>query len=62
MSEEDRAAELVSLLLDKVKLNGENYRIFIDILRTSGKHFNDLLSKLEHPEAQEIGCVSNDSQ
>ncbi len=46
-SEEDRAADLVSLLLDKVKLNKENYRIFIDILRTSGAHFSDLLSKLD---------------
>ena len=52
-SEEDRAADLVSLVLDKVKLNKENYRIFIDILRTSGDHFKDLLSNLELSEAQE---------
>jgi hypothetical protein len=61
-SEEDRAAELVSLLLDKVKLNKENYRIFTDVLRTSGDHFNDLLSKLELPEAQQSECIGIDSQ
>ena len=60
--EEDRAAELVTLLLDKVKLNKENYRIFIDVLRTSGDHFNDLLSKLETSEAQESVGVATDSQ
>ena len=42
ISEEDRAAELVSLMLDKVKLNKENYGIFLDVLRTSGDHFNDI--------------------
>ena len=62
-NQEDRAAELVSLLLEKVKLNKENYRIFIDVLRTSGDHFNDLLSKLEPPEAREShGGVATDSQ
>ena len=62
-SEEDRAAELVSLLLDKVKLNKENYRKIVDILKTSGDHFNDLVSKLESPEArQESGRVGIDSQ
>ena len=63
ISEEDRAAELVSLLLDKVKLNKENYRTFLDVLRTSGGHFNDILSKLESPEAQqESGCVGDSQQ
>ena len=63
ISEEDRAAELVSLVLDKVKLNKENYRTFLDILKTSGDHFNDLLSKLESPEAQqESGCVGDSQQ
>jgi hypothetical protein len=61
-SEEGRAAELVSLLLDKVKLSKENYRTFIDILRESGDHFNDLLSKLEPPVAQRNECVGIDSQ
>ena len=63
-SEEDRAAKLVSLLLDKVKLNKENYRKIIDILKTSGDHFNDLLSKLESPpEAQQkSGCVGDSQQ
>ena len=62
-NQEDRAAELVSLLLEKVKLNKENYRIFIDVLRTSGDHFDDLLSKLEPPEAREShGGVVTDSQ
>jgi hypothetical protein len=60
-SKEDRAAELVSLLLDKVKLNKENYRIFIDVLKVSGGHFNDILSILEPPEAQESGRVGSDS-
>ena len=44
MSEEHRAAELVSLLLDKVILNKENYGKIIDILKTSGDHFNDFNS------------------
>ena len=43
ISEEDRAAELVSLVLDKEKLNKKNFRTFIDVLRTSGDHFNDIL-------------------
>ena len=54
ISEEDRAAELVSLLLDKVKLNKTNFRIFLDVLRTSGDHFNDILSKLESSEVKKI--------
>lgn len=58
-SEEVRAADLVSLVLDKVKLNKENYRIFIDILRTSGAHFSDLLSKLE---VQETECIDTSQQ
>ena len=65
ISEEDRAAELVSLVLDKVKLNKENFRKFVDVLRTSGDHFNDLLSILESPEAhdqQESGRIGVDSQ
>ena len=64
ISEEDRAAELVSLILDKVKLNKENYEIFLDVLRTSGGHFNDILSKLESPEEaqQESGRVSDSQQ
>ena len=63
VSEEDRAAELVSLVLDKVKINRENYRTFIDSLRTSGDHFNDLLSKLEPcSEGQQEGGHVGDSQ
>ena len=64
VSEEDRAAELVSLVLDKVKINRENYRTFIDILRTSGDHFNDLLSKLEpfSEGQQESGRVGDSQQ
>ncbi len=58
-SEEVRAADLVSLVLDKVELNKENYRIFIDILRTSGAHFSDLLSKLE---VQETECIGTSQQ
>ena len=62
ISEEDRAAELVSLVLDKVKLKRENYRTFLDVLRTSGGHFNDILSKLESPEAQQESGHVGDSQ
>ena len=62
VSEEDRAAELVSLLLDKVILNKENYRKIVDVLRSSGDHFNDLVSKLEPPEAQQESGRVGDSQ
>ena len=63
ISEEDRAAYLVSLILDKVKMNEKNFRIFLDVLRSGGDNFNDILSKLESPEAQqESGCVGDSQQ
>ena len=62
ISEEDRAAYLVSLILDKVKLSEKNYRTFLDVLRSSGDHFNDILSKLESPEVQQESGSVGDSQ
>ena len=48
-SEEDRAAELVTLVMDQVKLNPDNYKTFIDILKESGSHFNAIIQLLPCP-------------
>lgn len=48
-SEEDRAADLVTLVMDKVKLNPVNYKTFMDILKASGPHFNDIIELLPDP-------------
>ena len=46
-SKESRAAELVSIILDKVKINRENFTIFIDILKACGDHYSDLVKLIE---------------
>ena len=47
-TKESRAAELVSIVLDKVKLNPKpNFAIFFNILKESGDHYNDLIKLIE---------------
>ena len=48
-NEEDRAADLVTLVMDQVKLNPDNYKTFIDILKESGPHFENIIQLLPCP-------------
>ena len=42
------------MVLEKVKLNPKNYDTFVDILRESGDHFDDLIQLLAESQAQMI--------
>ena len=48
-NEEDRAADLVTLVMDQVKLNPDNYKTFVDILKESGPHFRHIIQRLPRP-------------
>ena len=39
------------MVLEKVKLNPKNYDTFVDILRESGDHFDDLIQLLAESQA-----------
>ncbi len=47
LTEEDKAAKLVSSLKIKVKLNSANYYKFLKILREKEDDFEDIISRLE---------------
>lgn len=47
VNEAERAAELISLVLDKVKENSENYHSFVKILNKDTDQFKSVLDLLE---------------
>jgi hypothetical protein len=64
LNQNDRAADLVSFVLNQVKLNSENYKVFISILKESGRHFDEILKLLEHAydQAQTPHASTSDKQ
>ena len=51
LNQNDRAADLISFVLNQVRLNPENYKAFISVLKESGSHFNDIIILLEQQVA-----------
>ena len=52
-----RTAELVSIVLNKVKLNPGNLSVFLGILKDSGDHYSDLINLIE----SEMPTLSNNN-
>ena len=50
LTQRERAAKLVSMVMAKVRLNSANYKVFVDILKDSGEHFREVVQLLETPE------------
>lgn len=64
LNQNDRAADLVSFVLNRVKLNSENYKAFISILKESGRHFDEIIKLLElaYNQDQIPPASTNDKQ
>ena len=52
VNEDERAAELVNLVQNKVKLDPRNYIKFIGILQEAGEYYNEILRSLS-----EVYCL-----
>ena len=46
VDEADRVAELCSLLIDKVRLDPENYHVFLEILKKKERFFKEIIALL----------------